>query len=119
MFTRKRSLHMVGAADPAVRLGHAVIDRYLEFVEARARRNTLLAVTSDLRVFFSEVDKEPAEVGVTDVLAFITAQRAPRYGGKVVRFSDGEAGLSARTIQRRLSSVSGLFAYLVIGEAGQ
>jgi integrase len=31
----------------------------------------------------------------------------------VVRISDGESGLSARTIARRLSSISGLYAYLV------
>ena len=107
-------------ADPATRLGHAVIDRYLEFVEARARRNTLLAAASDLRVFFTEVDKEPAEVEVADVLAFIAAQRRPVIAGNVVRLRDGESGLSAATIKRRLSSVSGLFAYLVLmGEREQ
>jgi integrase/recombinase XerD len=75
--------------------------------------------TSDLRVFFTEVDKGPADVVTADVLAFIAAQRQPRFDGKVVRLADGEAGLSARTIQRRLSSVSGLFAYLVLtGERG-
>jgi integrase len=73
-----------------------------------------LATASDLRVFFTEVDKEPADVITTDVLAFIAAQRQPRFDGKVVRLSDCETGLSARTIQRRLSSVSGLFAYLVL-----
>src|SRR5918994_551705 len=31
----------------------------------------------------------------------------------VVRISDGESGLSARTIARRLSSISGFYAYLV------
>jgi integrase/recombinase XerD len=31
----------------------------------------------------------------------------------VVRPADRESGLSARTIARRLSSVSGLYAYLV------
>ena len=31
----------------------------------------------------------------------------------MVRLSDRESGLSARTIARRLSSVSGLYAYLV------
>jgi len=37
----------------------------------------------------------------------------------VVRISDGGAGLSARTVARRLSSLSGLFAYLVVrGDAG-
>ena len=30
----------------------------------------------------------------------------------MVRLADGESGLSARTIARRLSSVSGLYAYL-------
>jgi integrase/recombinase XerD len=32
----------------------------------------------------------------------------------VVRIEDGEAGLSARTIKRRLASVTGLFDYLII-----
>ena len=31
-----------------------------------------------------------------------------------VRIEDGEAGLSARTIKRRLASVTGLFEYLII-----
>lgn len=100
--------------DPATRLGHPVIDRYLEFVEARARRNTLLATTSDLRVFFTSVDKEPEEIDVEDVLGFITTQRMPTADPKIVRIRDGESGLSAATIKRRLSSVSGLFTYLVM-----
>jgi integrase/recombinase XerD len=33
----------------------------------------------------------------------------------VVRLADGQSGLSARTIARRLSSVSGLFGYLTAG----
>ncbi len=42
---------------------------------------------------------------------------------RVVRLVDGESGLSARTIKRRLASVSGLFNYLVfvrrdVGEPG-
>ncbi len=86
---------------------------YLEFVAARGRPNTLLAVAYDLKVFFSVVDKEPAAVTTADVLDFIRAQRAPRRGAQVVRLDDGEAGLSARTIKRRLASLSGLFAYLV------
>ena len=37
----------------------------------------------------------------------------------VVRISDGESGLSARTIARRLSTVSGLYAYLIArGDTG-
>jgi len=63
------------------------------------------------------VHKEPTQVTAADVLAFITSQRRPRGDGRVVRLADGESGLSARTIKRRLSSVSGLFAYLVmVGE---
>jgi integrase/recombinase XerD len=68
-------------------------------------------------VFFTEIDKEPADVVVSDVLAFITAQRHPLFDGKVVRLSDGESGLMASTIKRRLSSLSGFFSYLVmVGE---
>jgi integrase/recombinase XerD len=37
----------------------------------------------------------------------------------VVRIEDGEAGFSARTIARRLSSIAGLFEYLIVrGDAG-
>jgi integrase/recombinase XerD len=44
---------------------------------------------------------------------------APRRGARVVRLDDGEAGLAARTIARRLSSVRGLYAYLAArGDAG-
>ena len=99
-----------------VRLGHEVIDSYLRFVWARARRNTLLAVGFDLKVFFTVVAKDPTEVTVADVLGFIETQRRPTRGENVVRLEDGEAGLSARTIRRRLSSVSGLFEYLVATE---
>ncbi|WP_210407136.1 tyrosine-type recombinase/integrase [Prauserella flavalba] len=94
-------------------LGHALVDDYLAFVAARGRPNTLLAAAYDLKVFFMVVRKEPTEVVTADVFAFITAQRAPRRGSRVVRLEDGEAGLSARTIKRRLSSVSGLFGYLI------
>ncbi len=98
-------------------LGHPMLDRYLLFVAARCRPNTVLAAVSDLRAFFAVVPKEPAEVGVADVLAFIHQQRQPRGDGRVVRLADGEAGLSSRTIKRRLSTVSGLFAWLeMLGE---
>lgn len=100
-------------------LGHPVVDEYLAFAGSRLRLNSWLAVAFDLKVFFSVVDKEPAAVTSADVFAFITAQRAPRRGPKVVRLEDGESGVSARTIKRRLSSVSGLFAYLVVrGDVG-
>ncbi len=94
---------------PCLRLGHPLVDRYLDFVSARARPNTTWATAYDLKVFFSIVVKEPVEVTRADVLGFIVAQRGDR---EVVRLVDGEAGLSARTIQRRLSSISGLFGFL-------
>ncbi|WP_345962200.1 tyrosine-type recombinase/integrase [Streptomyces sp. BRB040] len=101
------------AGNPAASLGHALVDDYLEFVAARCRPNTLLATAYDLKVFFSMVPKEPADVVTADIFAFITAQKKPRRGPKVVRLEDGEAGLSARTIKRRLASISGLFGYLM------
>jgi integrase/recombinase XerD len=103
----------------AIRLGHPLLDDYLTLIAARTCTNTVLAVAFDLLVFFRVVTKKPEEVMAKDVLAFIAEQRSPRRGQKVVRIDDGEAGLSARTIKRRLASVSGLFTYLVVrGDAG-
>ncbi len=97
-----------------IRLGHPLLDAYLDLVSARARPNTLLATAFDLKVFFGIVDKDPGDVLTADVLAFIKAQREPRLGARVVRIEDGEGGLSARTIKRRLASVAGLYEYLII-----
>lgn len=109
----------IGTQLGSILLGHSVLDDYLSFVAARARPNTLLAVAYDLKVFFTEIAKEPSAVTTADVLDFIKAQRAPRQGSNVIRLEDGEPGLSARTIKRRLASLSGLFAYLVAkGDAG-
>lgn len=101
----------VGDGSPP-RLGDPLVDEYLRFAAARVRRNTLLAQQFDLKVFFTVVGKPAAEVTTGDVLAFIEAQRAPRRGGNVVRIADGESGLSAATIKRRLATVSSLFDYL-------
>lgn len=107
---------VIPATDPVVvpglpSLGDALLDDYLVFVGARCRPNTVLAVFFDLRVFFRMVGKPVLEVTTADVLDFVTAQRLPRRGN-VVRLDDGEAGMAASTIKRRLASVSGLFAYL-------
>ena len=40
------------AGDRTVRLGVPLVDEYLEFVAARCRPNTVLAVAYDLKVFF-------------------------------------------------------------------
>jgi integrase/recombinase XerD len=97
-------------------LGDPLVDSYLGFVAGRARPNTLRAVAHDLKTFFAVVDKAPAEVVAADVFDFLAHQRGDRT---VIRMSDGESGLSARTIARRLSSVSGFYSYLVArGDAG-
>ncbi|MFC7986736.1 hypothetical protein [Streptomyces sp. NPDC057336] len=100
------------AGNPRASLGHSLVDDYLEFVAARCRPNTLLATAYDLKVF-SVVPKESAGIVTPDVFAFITAQKKPRRGPKAVRLGDGEAGLSSRTIKRRLASISELFGYLM------
>ena len=98
------------AGETRFALGDPLVDSYLEFVAGRTRPNTLRAVAFDLKAFFSVVDKDPVDVAAADVFDFLAHQRGDR---KVVRISDGESGLSARTIARRLSSVSGFYAFVV------
>jgi integrase/recombinase XerD len=109
-----------GAADrEQIHLGHPLLDSFLELIAGRARWNTVLATAFDLKVFFSIIDTDPAEVTTADVLAFIKRQRAPRRGATVVRIEDGEPGLSARTIKRRLATIAGLYEYLIVrGDPG-
>jgi len=97
----------------APELGDALLDEYLRFTAARLRPNSVTAQAFDLKVFFTVVGKRPLAVGTADVLAFIEAQRQPRRGGNVVRLSDGEQGLAASTIKRRLATVTSLFDYLI------
>ena len=103
-----------GAGRELIRLGHPLVDAYLELVAARARWNTVLAQAYDLKVFFSVVDADPVDVVAADVLEFISAQRRPRVAGNVVRIEDGESGLSARTIKRRLATLAGFYDYLIV-----
>ena len=86
------------------RVGDPLVDSYLAFVAGRSRPNTLRAVAHDLKTFFVVIDKDPVEVAAADIFDFVADQRGDRA---VVRISDGESGLSARTIARRLSSISG------------
>jgi integrase/recombinase XerD len=98
------------AGDLVVRLGVPLLDEYLEFLAGRCRPNTVLAVAYDLKVFFTVVGKPPRRVRPVDVLAFMTAQRAGGEGRLQVAERGG--GVSARTLRRRLSSVSGLYGFL-------
>ncbi|MDI6912523.1 tyrosine-type recombinase/integrase [Nocardioides sp.] len=95
-------------------MGDSLVDEYLRFTAARVRPNTLTAQVFDLKVFFTVVAKQPQQVRIQDVLGFIEQQRAPRRGGNVVRIVDGEAGLAASTIKRRLATISSFFDYLML-----
>src|SRR6266568_2788147 len=92
-----------GSGQVRYRLGERLVDRYLEFVAGRCRPNTLRAVAFDLKAFFAVTGKGPVEVTAADVFEFLADQRGDRT---VVR-------LAERTIARRLSPVSGLYAHLV------
>jgi integrase/recombinase XerD len=100
----------------AAGVGVPLADEYLEFLGGRCRPNTVLAATYDLRVFFTVVAKPPDQVRPADVLAFITAQRTGRAGehGVLQPLDPGHepGGVSAATVRRRLSIVSGFFAFL-------
>lgn len=92
-----------------------MLDEYLDFLAGRCRPNTVL-VAFDLKVFFTVVGKSPKRVRPAVVLAVMTAQRAgaSRIGASVAPVPDdgGAAGVSSRTVRRRLSSISGLYAFL-------
>ena len=58
------------AGGEVIRVGHPLLDAYVELVTARARWNTVLATAFDLKVFFSIVYKDPVEVTTADVIEF-------------------------------------------------
>ena len=100
----------------AVGAGVPLTEVYLEFLAGRCRPDTVLAAASDLKVFFTVVSKPPDQVRPVDVLAFITARRAGRAGERgalqPVDLGGEPGGVSAATVRRRLSIVSGFFAFL-------
>jgi len=103
------------SGEVVVRVGLPLVDEYLEFLEGRCRPNTVLAAGYDLRVFFTVVGKAAEEVRAADVLGFITAQRTGRSSTEPLQpasADDGSAGVSTSTVARRLSTLSGFFAYL-------
>ncbi len=102
------------SGEPVVRVGMPLVDDYLEFLEGRCRPNTVLAAAYDLRVFFTAVAKPPAEVVPADVLGFITAQRTGRSSERVLQPVQEPKGVSTSTVARRLSIISGFFAYLQV-----
>jgi integrase/recombinase XerD len=106
--------HVRPDGEHVYRVGHQLIDEFLEFVVGRARPNTVRAYAHDLSVFFTVVTKDPIDVKPKDVMSFVTAQRRPKPGAEnVVRIADGSSGLSAATIKRRLAAVSSFYGYLI------
>ena len=105
-----------GRGGLVVRIGIPLADVYLEFLGGRCLANTVLAAAYDLKVFFAVVARSPDQVRPADVLAFITAQRTGRAGehGVLQPLEPGgePGGVSAATVRRRLSIVSGFFAFL-------
>jgi len=99
-----------------VRIGMPLADVYLEFLGGRCRPNTVLAAAYDLKVFFTVVARSPDQVRPADVLAFVTAQRTGLAGehGVLQPLVPGAepAGVAGATVRRRLSVVSGFFAFL-------
>jgi hypothetical protein len=104
-----------GSGALVARTGVPLADAYLEFLGGRCRPNTVRAAAYDLKVFFTVVAKPPDQVRPADVLAFITAQRTGRGGEhgalQPVRAGGEPGGVSAATVRRRLSIVSGFFAF--------
>ncbi|MBM3176195.1 MAG: integrase [Chloroflexi bacterium] len=96
-------------------LGVSVVDAYLKFIKYRCRHNTWLSYAHDLRVFLNIVQKPVTEVTPRDVLHFIEQERElpimkQRRNGQ----NQPSLGVSARTIRRRLSAISGFYEYLRI-----
>jgi hypothetical protein len=50
------------SGEEVVRLGMPLVDDYLEFLAGRCRPNTVLAAAYDLKVFFTVVAKDVADV---------------------------------------------------------
>ena len=99
------------------RLGEPLLDDYLDFLAVRCRPNSVMAARFDLKVFFEVVAKPVAAVSAADVLGFITAQRTgarclPEPGVRAA--PTDPVGVCSRTIRRRLSTVSGLYAFLAV-----
>ncbi|MBB2988508.1 tyrosine-type recombinase/integrase [Terracoccus luteus] len=96
-------------------LGDPLLDAYLEFLSGRCRPHSVLAARFDLKVFFTVVAKPVQAVTATDLLGFITAQRSGAVhlsDPLLAPVEDGTVGVSLRNVRRRLSTITGLYAFL-------
>lgn len=100
---------------PPGRFGDPLVDDYLAFLAVRVSPNSVLAAWYDLLVFTRLVDKSVVEVTPRDVMAFITAQRTGQDHLPARPVTTGPLKpVSARTIHRRLSTISGFYAFLTV-----
>jgi hypothetical protein len=79
------------------------LDRYLDFVAGGCRPNTVLATAYDLKVFFTVVDKPPAEVMTSDVATTRAWTEASCCRSPVPPTTPPATG-SLRAAARRISS---------------
>ena len=105
-----------GSGELAVRLGVPLADVYLEFLGGRCRPNTVLAAAYDLKVFFTVVAKPPVKSGLAMCWrsSLPSAPAAPAGMACCSRWMARASlpGCRAATVRRRLSVVSGFFAFL-------
>jgi hypothetical protein len=105
-----------GAGALVARAGVPLADAYRGFLGGRCRPNTVGAAACFLKVFFWVVGRPPDQVRPAGVLAFITAQRTARAvergARQPVKTGDEPGGVSAATVRRRWSIVSGFFAFV-------
>ena len=103
------------SGEPVVRLGMPLVDDYLEFLAGRCRPNTVLAAAYDLKVFFAR-RRQAAGGGAAGGRAGVHHRPAhrPRATARWLQPVErrGAGGVSTSTVRRRLSIVSGFFAYL-------
>lgn len=91
-------------------LGVPEVDAYLRFLKHRCRPNTWVSYGYDLQVFLNTMRKPIPEVTPADIFAFIQQQwegPSPEGNGAHAR-----SVLSARTVKRRLTAISGFYEYL-------
>lgn len=99
-----------------VRLGHDVVDVYLRFVWAWAWYSHPARCRVRLEGVLHGRGQGPGRGHDSGRVELHRDTTSTGPGDNVVRLEDGEAGLSAWTIRRRISSVSGLFEYLTAVE---
>jgi len=100
--------------DVRYRLGHELIDAFLEFAAGRARPNTVRAYAHDLKIFFSVVEKDPIDVTPADVFGLRhRATTASARRGERRAFSRCFVGTVAGNRDASFAAVSAFYGYVL------